>query len=64
MAARVATLCGFQKVLRRPVRGFRAQGAQKRALCGAIEGNLNTQTPDLRTPWGGGKRRGVEKPHK
>ena len=27
------TLCGFQKVLRRPVWGFRAQGAQNRSSC-------------------------------
>ena len=36
------TLSGFQKVLRRPVRGFRVQGAQKRSSYRAIEGTLNT----------------------
>ena len=37
-------LFGFQKVLRRPVRGFRVQGAQKCSSFRATEGTLNTQT--------------------
>ena len=36
------TLCGFQKVLRRPVRGFPCTGCTQRSSCRATEDTLNT----------------------
>ena len=46
MAAPIATLCGFQEVLRRPVRGFPCTGCTETLFCRATEGTLNTQTPE------------------